>query len=172
MSIESAITTILQRIDPKVIQLPFEGDRPTGDYMGFQPMLIVPQRSAAKAKVDNGDSTFTQANYYQAEMTISVNAYGEKGYNRLIQLHGAKEDFRTRNTLAPEHMALITVGSPRNLSALGDEGYRTRWQADVSFNIRVQTSFVDYQLKQFIITGQWVNGDDVMTITTIAPDVV
>lgn len=169
MSIESAITTVLRLIDPVVIQLPYEGERPTGDYMGFQPMLLVPQRSAAIKRVNNGDGTFTQANFYQAELTVSVNAYGEKGYQRLIALHGAKEDFRTRNLLAPEHMSLITVGSPRNLSALGDEGYRTRWQADVAFNIRVQTSFVDYQLKQFVITGQWVRLEDVLTITTIAP---
>ncbi len=166
MSIESAIQTALELIDPEVIQIPYDGDRPTGDYMGFQPLSIDMERAAAKKRTNNGDGTFTQENFYQAVLTVSINAYGEKGYNRLIQVHGLKEDYRARNLFLPEKMALVSCSSPRNLTALGDEAYRTRWQADATFHIRVETSFTDYQLRRFLVTGQWVNGDDIITITS------
>lgn len=166
MSIESVLMSALSLVDANVIQLPYDGDRPTGDYMGFQPMSVNLMRDAAKRRTSNGDGTFTQENFYQATLMVSVNAYGEKGYNRLIQMHGLKEDFRARNLFLQENMALISVTNPRNLTALGDEKFRTRWQADATFHIRVETSFMDYQLKQFIVTGQWIIGDDIITITS------
>lgn len=166
MSIESAIMQALELIDPEVIQIPYDGDRPTGDYMGFQPIGIDMQRAAAKKRTDNGDGTFTQENFYQAVLMVSINAYGEKGYNRLVQVHGLKEDYRARGIFTLENMALVHVGSPRNLSALGDEAYRTRWQSDALFHLRVETSFMDYQLKRFIVTGEWVSGDDIITLTS------
>lgn len=166
MSIESVLQSALELVDPEVIQLPYDGDRPTGDYMGFQPMSVNLLRDAAKRRTANGDGTFTQENFYQASLMVSLNAYGEKGYNRLIQAHGLKEDFRARNLFLQENMVLISVNNPRNLTALGDEKFRTRWQADATFHIRVETSFMDYQLKQFIVTGRWIIGDDIITITS------
>ena len=170
MSIESALTALLTRLTPVVKQSPYNGKRPTGVYMTFQPMAIVPQRSPMKKRVSKPDNeTFTESNWFHSELTVSVNAYGPGGYSLLMRLHGLKQYYEARGALAAEGMALITIGQVRNLSELGDEAYRTRWQSDVVFHISPQTQFDDYRLRQFYVTGQWVSTDDVINIETIAP---
>jgi len=161
VSIESALTALLKRLTPVVKQAPYNGPRPTGVYMTFQPMAIIPQRSPMKKRVLQSDNeTFTETNWFHSELTVSVNAYGPGGYSLLMGLHGLKNYYG---------MALITIGQARNLSELGDEAYRTRWQSDVVFHISPMTKFDDYRLRQFYVTGQWVSTDDVLTIETIAP---
>lgn len=170
MSIESALTALLKRLTPVVKQAPYNGQRPTGVYMTFQPMAIVPQRSPMKKRVLQPDGeTFTETNWFHSELTVSVNAYGLGGHSLLMGLHGLKQYYDARGALASEGMALITIGQARNLSELGDEAYRTRWQSDVIFHISPQTHFDDYRLRQFYVTGQWVSTDDVINIETIAP---
>ena len=66
-------------------------------------------------------------------------------------------------------MALISIGQARNLSELGDEAYRTRWQSDVVFHISPMTEFDDYRLRQFYVSGQWISPDDTINIETMAP---
>lgn len=170
MSIESALLSLLKRLTPVVKQAPYNGNRPTGVYMTFQPMTIVPQRSPMTRRVLQPDGeTFTETNWFHSELTVSVNAHGPGGYNLLMGLHGLKNYYEARGALKADGMALITVGMPRNLSELGDEAYRTRWQADATFHISPMTEFDDYRLRQFHITGQWISTDDVIEIETIAP---
>lgn len=170
MSIESALTALLTRLTPVVKQAPYNGKRPTGSYMTFQPMAIIPQRSPMKKRILQSDGeTFTETDWFHSEMTVSINAYGQKGYSLLMGLHGLKNYYEARGALKSEGMALITIGQARNLSELGDEAYRTRWQSDVIFHISPQTQFDDYRLRQFYVTGQWVSTDDVINIETIAP---
>lgn len=170
MSIESALTELLKRLTPVVKQAPYNGQRPTGVYMTFQPMAIIPQRSPMKKRVlqDDGE-TFTETDWFHSEMTVSINAYGPKGYSLLMGLHGLKNYYEARGALKAEGMALITIGQARNLSEIGDEAYRTRWQSDVIFHISPMTQFDDYRLRQFYVTGQWASTDDVINIETIAP---
>lgn len=171
MSIESALLSLLKRLTPVVKQAPYNGERPTGVYMTFQPMTIVPQRSPMKKRVLQPDGeTFTESDWFHSELTVSINAYGAGGYNLLMGLHGLKQYYEARGALAADGMALITVGAPRNLTGLGDEAYRTRWQADSVFHISPMTQFDDYRLRQFHITGKWVSTDDIIEITTIAPE--
>lgn len=170
MSIESALTALLKRLTPVVKQVPYNGKRPTGVYMTFQPMAIIPQRSPTKKRVAKPDGEmFTESNWFHSELTVSVNAYGPGGYSLLMGLHGLKQYRDARIALANEGMALITIGQARNLSELGDEAYRTRWQSDVTFHISPQTQFDDYILRQFYASGEWVSTDDVINIETIAP---
>lgn len=170
MSIESALYSLLTRLTPEVMQAPFNGDRPTGAYMTFQPMAITPQRSPMKKRVLQSDGeTFTETGWFHSEMTVSVNAYGPKGYSLLMGLHGLKNYYEARGALKAEGMALITIGQARNLSELGDEAYRTRWQSDVIFHISPMTQFDDYRLRQFYVSGQWISPDDTITIETTAP---
>lgn len=170
MSIESALTALLKRLTPVVKQAPYNGPRPTGVYMTFQPMAIIPQRSPMKKRVLQSDNeTFTETNWFHSELTVSVNAYGPGGHSLLMGLHGLKQHRDARGALAAEGMALITIGQARNLSELGDEAYRTRWQSDVVFHISPMTEFDDYRLRQFYATGQWVSTDDALTIETVAP---
>lgn len=170
MSIETALTALLKRLTPVVNQAPYNGKRPTGVYMTFQPMAIIPQRSPMKKRVLQADNeTFTETNWFHSELTVSVNAYGPGGYSLLMGLHGLKQYREARGALAGEGMALITIGQARNLSELGDEAYRTRWQSDVVFHISPMTQFDDYILRQFYASGQWVSTDDLINIETIAP---
>lgn len=138
--------------------------------MTFQPMTIVPQRSPMKRRVlqDDGE-TFTETDWFHSELTVSVNAYGPGGYSLLMGLHGLKQYYEARGALAAEGMALITAGSPRNLTGLGDEAYRTRWQSDATFHISPMTQFDDYRLRQFHITGQWIGVNDTIEIETNYP---
>ena len=170
MSIESALTALLKRLTPTVKQAPYNGSRPTGEYITFQPITIIPQRSPINRRVLQSDGeTFTETNWFHSELTLSVNAYGPKGYNLLLGLHGLKNYYEARGALEAEGMALVTIGSARNLSELGDEAYRTRWQADVTFHISPQTQFDDYRLRQFYVSGQWIGPDMQIDIETIAP---
>ena len=170
MSIESALTALLKRLTPVVKQAPYNGQRPTGVYMTFQPMAIIPQRSPMKKRVAKPDGEmFTESNWFHSELTVSVNAYGPGGYSLLVGLHGMKQYRDARVALAAEGMSLITIGQARNLSELGDEAYRTRWQSDVTFHISPMTQFDDYRLRQFYASGEWVSTDDVINIETIAP---
>jgi hypothetical protein len=170
VSIESALTALLKRLTPVVKQAPYNGQRPTGSYITFQPMAIIPQRSPMKKRMLQPDGeTFTETDWFHSEMTVSINAYGPKGYSLLMGLHGLKQYYEARGALSAEGMALITIGQARNLSELGDEAYRTRWQSDVIFHISPMTQFDDYRLRQFYVTGQWVSTDDVINIETIAP---
>lgn len=170
MSIESALTALLKRLTPVVKQAPYNGPRPTGVYMTFQPMAIIPQRSPMKKRVLQADNEkFTETNWFHSELTVSVNAYGPSGYSLLMGLHGMKQHREARVTLAEEGMALITIGQARNLSELGDEAYRTRWQSDVVFHISPQTQFDDYRLRQFYVSGEWISPGETLTIETIAP---
>lgn len=169
MSIESALTALLKRLTPVVKQAPYNGQRPTGVYMTFQPMAIIPQRSPMKKRVSKPDhEMFTETNWFHAELTVSVNAYGPGGYSLLMGLHGLKQHYDARVALADEGMALISIGQARNLSELGDEAYRTRWQSDVVFHISPMTKFDDYILRQFYASGEWVSNDDTITIETMA----
>lgn len=170
MSIESALASLLTRLTPVVKQAPYNGQRPTGSYMTFQPMAIIPQRSPMKKRVLQPDGeAFTETDWFHSEMTVSVNAYGPGGYSLLMGLHGLKQYYEARGALSAEGMALITIGQARNLSELGDEAYRTRWQSDVIFHISPMTQFDDYRLRQFYVSGQWISPDDTITIETIAP---
>ena len=170
MSIESALTALLTRLTPVVKQAPYNGPRPTGVYMTFQPMAIIPQRSPMKKRVSKPDSEmFTETNWFHSELTVSINAYGPGGYSLLMGLHGLKQYRYARIALADEGIALITIGQARNLSELGDEAYRTRWQSDVVFHISPMTQFDDYRLRRFYLSGQWISPDDTLTIETIAP---
>lgn len=170
MSIELALTALLKRLTPVVKQAPYSGQRPTGVYMTFQPMAIIPQRSPMKKRVLQSDNeTFTESNWFHSELTVSVNAYGPGGYSLLMGLQGLNQYYEARGSLAAEGMALITIGQVRNLSELGDEEYRTRWQSDVIFHVSPMTQFDDYRLRQFYVTGQWVSTDDLINIETIAP---
>ena len=170
MSIESALTALLKRLTPVVKQAPYNGQRPTGVYMTFQPMAIIPQRSPMKKRVLQADNeTFTESNWFHSEITVSVNAYGPGGHSLLMGLHGLKQYSDARIALADEGMALITIGQARNLSELGDEAYRTRWQSDVVFHISPMTQFDDYRLRQFYVSGQWISHGETLTIETIAP---
>lgn len=170
MSIETALTALLKRLTPVVNQAPYNGKRPTGVYMTFQPMAIIPQRSPMKKRVSQADNeTFTETNWFHSELTVSVNAYGPGGYSLLMGLHGMKQHREARVTLAEEGIAMITIGQARNLSELGDEAYRTRWQSDVVFHISPMTQFDDYILRQFYASGEWVSTDDLINIETIAP---
>ena len=170
MSIESALTALLKRLTPVVKQAPYNGPRPTGVYMTFQPMAIIPQRSPMKKRVSKPDGDmFTESNWFHSELTVSVNAYGPVGHSLLMGLHGLKQYIDARVALADEGMALITIGQARNLSELGDEAYRTRWQSDVVFHISPQTQFDDYRLRQFYVSGEWISPGETLTIETIAP---
>ena len=170
MSIETALTALLKRLTPVVKQAPYNGQRPTGVYMTFQPMAIIPQRSQMKKRVLQSDGeTFTETDWFHSELTVSVNAYGPGGHSLLMGLHGLKNYYEARGALAAEGMALITIGQARNLSELGDEAYRTRWQSDVVFHISPMTQFDDYRLRQFYVSGKWISPDDTITIETIAP---
>ena len=170
MSIETALTALLKRLTPVVKQAPYNGKRPTGVYVTFQPMAIIPQRSPMKKRVAKPDGEmFTEENWFHSELTVSINAYGPGGYSLLMGLHGLRQYYEARGALAAEGMALITIGQARNLSELGDEAYRTRWQSDVVFHISPQTQFDDYRLRQFYVSGQWISPGETLTIETIAP---
>ncbi|QGH71343.1 hypothetical protein X1_83 [Yersinia phage vB_Yen_X1] len=169
-SIESVIYNALTNINPNVIQLPYTGERPSDSYITFQLMTIDLGNNGAWKRKNNGDGTFTEFTKYAATLYVDINAYGNKSYNDLIKLHGARRDFRVRGALAEGGVALLSVGKPKNLSDIGLQKH-VRWQTEAQFSLRVETEFDDYILKQFVITGKFHNPikEEDYEITTIAP---
>ncbi|MGL5488902.1 MAG: phage neck terminator protein [Shewanella sp.] len=165
MSIEKNIMSWLKRTVPdakRYIQLPYDGDRPKEDYIGFQVSSIIPEEhSYDVVRTLKSTGLIDEQRKFNCTLMVSINAYSYKGYMWLQALHASSEDWGAREVLRADGIDINLVGMSRtqNLSGLGDEKTRPRHQGDFRFYLTVANSFEIYRLSQFIITGRWVKDD-------------
>lgn len=141
---------------------PYDGPRPKKDYITYQINSVIPQMHSydqVKELLESG--LINETRKFNALMTVSINAYSQGGYSILNNLHASAEVFEARAVLKAdsEDINLNGMVSQQNLTGLGDEKYRARWQGDFEFFITTQSAFTIYQLTEFVITGKWVAGD-------------
>lgn len=156
-SIKAWIDTVITGADVKLA--PYDGNRPKKDYITYQPMIIVPQlHSYDKIKEMAGTGFIDETIKLAAQLTVSINAYSQAGYAQLQRLHSSSEVWEARNALGDD-ISLSGTSRIQNLTGLGDEKHRARFQADFEFFITTQDTFTIHQLSEFFITGKWIGGD-------------
>lgn len=174
MSIEKNLMSWLKHCVPaakQYIQLPFDGDRPKADYLAFQVMSLVPeQHSFDTVRTLKSTGFIDETKRFNATLTVSVNAFSYQGYQWLSRLHASAEDWQSRELLRADGVDMNLTGmvSTRNLTGLGDEKSRPRHQGDFRFYITTDNTLEVHRLSEFIITGKWLNDDDMIIRNEIA----
>ncbi|MGL5566735.1 MAG: hypothetical protein ACRDC4_13510, partial [Plesiomonas sp.] len=84
MSIEKNIMSWLKRTVPdakRYIQLPYDGDRPKEDYIGFQVSSIIPEEhSYDVVRTLKSTGLIDEQRKFNCTLMVSINAYSYKGY--------------------------------------------------------------------------------------------
>lgn len=161
MSIEKNITNWIKANVPagtRVIKAPYEGARPTQDYITYQVLTVIPQgNSFDTVRTLKVSGLIDETKKFNATMMVSINAYTPKGYAWLNALHASAEYWETHNLLSADSIDVSLVGMNRqaNLTGLGDEGYRARQQGDFDFYLTTENVHEIHRLSEFIITGKW-----------------
>lgn len=166
------ISAMIPSADVKLA--PYDGPRPQSNYITFQPLTIVPQLHSYDRVREIAQTGFIdETRKFAALMTVSVNAYSLSGMAWVQRLHASSEVWEARNELGDD-IALSGMTRSQNLTGLGDEKHRARWQGDFEFMITTSDTFTIYQLSEFFITGKWISGDpespdDTINFEQVAP---
>ncbi|AUR89465.1 tail-completion protein [Vibrio phage 1.123.O._10N.286.48.F3] len=143
--------------DAEVCHAPYEGPRSEG-YVTFQIIVNDQELWAKRAeRVLNGDM-IDETLSYETSIMVSINAYSPDGAMWISRLMASRQFESAIITLMENgyDLAISDVPqSPRNLTALGTEGYRERWQGDFTLNYTVKHTHQIYQLKEIITGGKW-----------------
>lgn len=143
--------------------LPYRGDRPSTDYMGYQIMTIVPTIDGYKniyQHVANNQYDWTR--YTSAEMTVSINSYSINGIAHLNRLTAANDWWEAKQVLLADGDDIVLIDSvgPTNLTGLGDEAYRSRYQGNYRFNVTLKDQRTIDAIKEWHLTGVFSNDSD------------
>jgi len=141
-------------------QLPYRGDRPSVDYMGYQITTIVPQSHGYNHNYANvTGNLFDWTRLTSAEMTVSINAYSPNGLFKLNRLSCSNDWWEARQMLTSEgdDIVLVSASPPVNITGLGDETYRSRFQSDFLFNVTLTDERAIHSIKEWHLTGQFSN---------------
>ncbi len=164
--IEANIENWLRAIIPEatdVLRAPTSDSRPVGDYLTYQIISAPMNQYAFKKDRIYNDATerIEETKSFCAQLMVSINCYSPMGMYWMTRISGSWADEQTRDILHTdgEDLNINQIpASPRNLTNLGTEGYRHRWQGDISILYTAKTTQQIYRLKEFIITGRWVEG--------------
>lgn len=145
--------------DVTVVQAPFEGPRPASPYLTYQIISVVPESDRYKETVNQAKDTITY--FGSASMRVSINAYAPGGYDLLSRLHQSKRHIDSRLALLSddEDLSLLGAGNIQNLTALGDEAWRSRFQSDFNFLVGIKSDWAFYRIRQWNLTGEWATAD-------------
>jgi len=156
MTIEANIRSYLLLAAPgaQVKQAPYEGDRPNGDYLTYQVISVLEQQNGYKATYAAGVDTLRTS----AVLTVSVNAYADKGYQYLANAKALGSAWEGRTALSADDIALAFMqgGASNNLTGLGDTGFRSRWQCDLMFHADLTHERTRALIDQWMLTGKFI----------------
>ncbi len=159
MTIEANIRAWLQLAAPgaEVKQAPYQGERPTGDYLTYQIIAVDEQEAGWKVTYSDGIDT----RYTSAVLTVSVNAYAAKGYGLLANAKALGDVWEARGALKANDVALAFMqgGATQNLTALGDTGFRSRWQCDLMFHADLTHERTRDLINEWHLTGEFSSAD-------------
>jgi hypothetical protein len=158
MTFEANIKAWLELITGyTVVQAPYSGARKVAPYITFQIIGIAPM-------VDGFKKAFVGADFRrwtQAKITVSVNVYADKGYQKLSDILSANDWQDARIALKDDGVALAFLqgSAPNNLTGLGDSDYRSRWQSDLTMNADLTNDRARYLIDQMMVSGEWATAD-------------
>jgi hypothetical protein len=143
--------------DQHIIRENQSGPRPERPFITYELLSLVPSDFSTPQKIeDPGDPDNTLITYYnRARLSISVNVYAENGEEILAELNQSTELLVPRLTLRDGNLALIGMSSVRNLTELGDVGYRPRFQADFDFRWFSTVAESIQRIREYTIGGVW-----------------
>ena len=163
--IKAWIDTMIDGANVKLA--PYDGSRPSNDYITYQPMTIVPQlHSYDKVRQLAQSGMIDETIKFTATLTVSINAYSQAGHSQLQRLNSSSEVWEARQALGDD-ISLSGTSRIQNLTSLGDERHRARFQADFDFFIDTEDKFTIHRLSEFFITGKWVIADENKTYEQI-----
>lgn len=159
MTIEANLRAYLLLAAPgaQVKQAPYEGDRPATPYLTYQVISVNEQQNGWRTDYANGKDTLRTS----AVLTVSVNAYADKGYQFLSNAKALGSAWEGRTALSADDMALSFMqgGATNNLTGLGDTGFRSRYQCDLMFHADLTHERTRSLIDQWALTGEFVTGD-------------
>lgn len=159
MTIEANIRAYLLLAAPgaQVKQAPYEGARPATPYLTYQIINVNEQQNGFKATYADGKDTLRTA----AVLTVSVNAYADKGYQLLANAKALGSAWEGRTALSNGGLALSFMqgGATNNLTGLGDTGFRSRYQCDLMFHADLTHERTRSLIDEWALTGEFVTGD-------------
>ena len=84
----------------KTIRLPYDGQRPDSDYIGYQVISVIPEsHSYDVVRELNQSGLIEETRKFNASMLVSINAYSVSGYDWLNRLHASAENFSSQQLL-------------------------------------------------------------------------
>ena len=137
---------------------PYSGERPAGDYITYQILTIVPMVDGYKHTYTlNAGNLYDWTRINNAEMRVSINAYSPNGIALLNNLQMSNDWWQAKQTLKADgdDIAFVDATGPQNLTGLGDEGYRSRYQMDARFHMTISNTRTKYEIQQWALTGDF-----------------
>lgn len=160
MTIEANIRKWLLVAAPGVAvkQAPYEGDRPATPYLTYQVISIAEQQTGWKRTNTAG----TDTRYTSAVITVSVNAYADKGYGYLSNAKALGDVWEARMALRDGDIALAYMqgGGTGNLTGLGDTGFRSRYQCDLMFHADLTHERTRSLIDEWALDGEFIVDDE------------
>lgn len=141
----------------KVVKVPYANNRPENNYVSYQVSSIIPTEHARKNVYSNPvGNVYSWASVSSATMTVSVNIYSADGAMLFAKIGKAGDWWEAKQKLtAEEKMAFNPPIAVRNLTALGEEHFRPRWQSDLRFYVDVTEERTQYAIREWHLTGQF-----------------
>jgi hypothetical protein len=167
MTIEANIRAWLLTAAPglQVKQAPYEGDRPSTPYLTYQIISIVEQQNGWQVDYAAGIDTLRTS----AVLTVSVNAYADKGYQYLSNAKALGSSWAGRGALKENDiaMAFMQGGATGNLTGLGDTGFRNRYQCDIMFQVDLTHDRTRDLINEWHLTGQFKVDDSTVIPSSV-----
>lgn len=155
MTIEANLRQYLLLAAPgaEVKRAPYEGSRPDSPYLTFQIINVTENQAGWRVDHAAGIDTLRTS----AVLTVSVNAYADKGYQYLANAKALGSAWEGRMALAANDIALTFMqgGATGNLTGLGDTGFRSRWQCDLMFHADLTHERTRSLIDQWALTGEF-----------------
>jgi len=168
MTIEANIKDWLEFITGlTVLQAPYKGPRPAGDYATYQIISSAPHIHGYDRRLVGGNFR----RYTAADITVSVNIYADKGYSIAHNILAANDWQDARILLADgADLAFASGSAPQNLTGFGDTDFRSRWQTDLLIRADLTHDRTAYLIDSIVIEGDFVreDGGDTISITSTA----
>lgn len=135
-------------------------ERPDIDYCTFQMVNIQMPDYNSTDKAERDDDFITKTISSHAIVTLSLNVWSSYGYTDLIKLDHSAEYWKSRNTLSQGNVSINEMGSPQDLTGLGDTNYRDRWQMDATLFVKFENEYDWDKLKEWQINGRFTEIDE------------
>jgi hypothetical protein len=129
--------------------------RPNGNIITYQVISEEKNQYPETRKASIDDHLISAIYNYFYSYTVSINIYSKTGRDTMRSLGRSFDVFSHRKILRDSGFVLLSSGSIRDLTSLGDTGYRARFQSDFVFRAIESTSEQYEKIKSFELVGNF-----------------